>query len=112
MFNTSIPEVEDYVGSSGYEVSCSEFHNEVAVWFNGILINSVSYGGLGNATWRSMKIVYFNQIFTVYINGVQVLVADDSLSVRNIASNPFYGVAARCGAEVAQHRIRNLKIYV
>ena len=111
MFNTSIPEQEDF-GANGYVVYCSEYRGEVAVCFNGENINRASYGGLGNATWRSIKIVYLNQIITVYINDVVVLIADDSAFARAIALNPFYGVAARCGAAVAQHRVRNLKIYV
>ena len=93
----------------GYQIVFDEWRGNVVISYSGDSLATVSPVTLGNGVWNRAKIVYNNQNIQVYMNGTHLCGYDDSGTPRSTSSR--IGLGGRCGAESAEHRVRNLIIY-
>jgi len=48
--------IQEDGSNGGYHISFSEYSGNIAIYFNGASLATYNYGGMGDSTWRSVKI--------------------------------------------------------
>lgn len=104
-FGTTGYSGDEETADGGYRIYASEYHNLIAIRFNGSIIASYSYSNLGNSTWREMKIVKTGNNFSIKIDSTEVINYTDS--TRSLGGS-YYGWGARTGGVSAEHRGKNM----
>jgi len=95
--------------NGGYHFFFDEYHSEIAIWYNGSKITSVSQANLGNGTFRTARVERIGGTrFKIDLDGVNKI--DYTDSSRTLIGTQF-GWAARTGGLNAEHRYKNITLY-
>jgi PKD repeat protein len=112
MFRDDIPTLE-LASGAGYHLIVGEYPSRLALHYNSELlaVQDFTLGpNLADGTWRTIKVIYDNQNFQIYLDGTLFLQFDDSGNTRDL-SGTHIGLAGRCGAATAVHRVKNFYAY-
>ena len=72
LFNSSSP-TGNYQNTGGYSITFDEYYNQIQINWEGTRIRTISTSlNFNNETWYKVKVIYKNQRFLIYIDGILI----------------------------------------